>query len=241
MVAGIHGIGGRANFRLERTGFAGRSPGSLAILRMRLIVAMVGAALLVLGSCSGRMPTIDETNAAVSRLRDYDAWAWALGIGLIWADLILPVPQTAIIAALGIVYGAVVGGLVGSFALITSGLLAYFLMRTRARRFVVRLVGQRSIDRMGVFFERSGAWAIVLTRSLPYSIPEVVTFLAGLGRMPFEKFLLAVVLGSVPTAFVFAGIGAAWADQPLLVLAVSYVLPIALLPLVLQAMRRSGE
>jgi uncharacterized membrane protein YdjX (TVP38/TMEM64 family) len=153
----------------------------------------------------------------------------------------LPVPQTAIIAALGIVYGTVVGGLVGSFALITSGLLAYFLMRTHARRFVVRLVGQRSMDRVGVFFERSGVWAIVLTRSLPYSIPEAMTFLAGLGRMPFEKFLAAVVLGSIPTAFVFAGIGAGWSDQPVLALAISYVLPIALLPVVLQAMRKSGE
>ena len=68
------------------------------------------------------------------RLRDYDAWAWALGIGLIWADSSSPVPQIAIIAALGIVYGAVLGGLVGSFALITSGLLAYLLMRTHAAR-----------------------------------------------------------------------------------------------------------
>jgi uncharacterized membrane protein YdjX (TVP38/TMEM64 family) len=97
---------------------------------MKLVIATVGAALPMLASCSGRMPTIDETTAVVLRLRDYDEWAWALGIGLIWADLILPVPQTAIIAALGIVYGAVLGGLVGSFALITSGLLAYFLMRT---------------------------------------------------------------------------------------------------------------
>jgi len=50
-----------------------------------------------------------------------------------------------------------------------------------------------------------------------------------------------VVFGSVPTAFVFAGIGAGWADQPVLALAISYVLPIALLPVVLQAMRKSGE
>jgi uncharacterized membrane protein YdjX (TVP38/TMEM64 family) len=201
---------------------------------------MIGAILPLLASCSARLPTIDETNALVSRLRDYDAWAWALGIGLIWADLILPVPQTAIIAALGIIYGTVVGGLVGSFALITSGLLAYFLMQTHARRFVVRLVGAKSMDKMGVFFDRSGAWAIVLTRSLPYSIPEAMTFLAGLSRMPFEKFLAAVLLGSVPTAFVFAGIGAGWPDRPLLALTVSYVLPIVLLPVVLQMMRRSG-
>jgi uncharacterized membrane protein YdjX (TVP38/TMEM64 family) len=186
------------------------------------------------------MPTTDEITAVVSRLRDYDAWAWALGIGLIWADLILPVPQTAIIAALGIVYGTVIGGLLGSFALITSGLLAYFLMQTSARRLLVRLVGKRSMDKMGVFFNRSGGWAIVLTRSLPYSIPEAIVFLAGLNGMPVERFLAAVILGSVPTAFVFAGIGEAWADEPVLALAVSYVLPIILLPAVLRMMRKGG-
>jgi uncharacterized membrane protein YdjX (TVP38/TMEM64 family) len=209
--------------------------------RMRLVIATVGAAVLMLASCTGRMPTMDETTAVVLRLRDYDAWAWALGIGLIWADLLLPVPQTAVIAALGIVYGAVLGGLVGSVALITSGLLAYLLMRTPVRRFAARLVGQSALDKMGVFFERSGAWAIVLTRSLPYSIPEAVTFLAGLGRMPLTTFLTALVLGSMPTAFVFAGLGAGWADDPVLVLAVSYILPMALLPLVLHLMRRMGE
>jgi uncharacterized membrane protein YdjX (TVP38/TMEM64 family) len=187
---------------------------------------MVGAAVLMLASCTWGMPTMDETTAVVLRLRDYDAWAWALGIGLIWADLILPVPQTAIIAALGIVYGAVLGGLVGSFALITSGLLAYLLMRTHMQRFAARLVGQSSLDKMGVFFERSGVWAIVLTRSLPYSIPEAVTLLAGLGRMPFTTFLTALALGSIPTAFGFAGLGAGWADYPVLVLAVSYVLSV---------------
>lgn len=202
---------------------------------------IVGAALLMLASCAGRLPTLEEANAAVSRLRDYDAWAWAVGIGLVWADLVLPVPQTAIIAALGMVYGAGVGGLVGSFALLTSGLLAYCLMRSHARRFFVRLAGQGSLDKLGVFFDRSGTWAIVLTRSLPYSIPEAMTCLAGLSRMPFAQFLTALVLGSVPTAFVFAGVGAGWAEQPLLALALSYVLPVALVPGVLHTLRTRGE
>jgi hypothetical protein len=56
--------------------------------------------------------------------------------------------------------------------------------------------------------------------------------------MPFEKFLTAMVLGSVPTAFVFAGVGAGWADQPLLALALSYMLPVALLPVVLHTLRK---
>lgn len=59
--------------------------------------------------------------------------------------------------------------------------------------------------------------------------------------MPFTTFLTALALGSIPTAFVFAGLGAGWADYPVLVFAVSYVLPIALLPLVLHLMHRIGE
>ena len=34
-------------------------------------------------------------------LRKYGSWAWALGIALIWADLVLPNPRL-VIAALGI-------------------------------------------------------------------------------------------------------------------------------------------
>jgi uncharacterized membrane protein YdjX (TVP38/TMEM64 family) len=86
-------------------------------------------------------------------------------------------------------------------------------------------------------FHRGGAWAIVLTRSLPYSVPEAMVFLAGLAGMPIRKFTVALTTGSVPTAFAFAAIGACWADQPILALAVSYVLPILLLPIALYLMR----
>jgi hypothetical protein len=50
-----------------------------------------------------------------------------------------------------------------------------------------------------------------------------------------------VTVGSVPTAIVFAAIGAGWADQPIVALVVSYVVPIFLLPLALYVMRlRAG-
>lgn len=196
----------------------------------------VAAVALGLASCAS-IPTPQEANEAVMMLKRYERWAWALGIGLIWADLVLPIPQTAVIAALGIVYGTLLGGLLGSFALITGGLLGYALMLTSARRAVQRFAGPRSLERMEHWFDRGGAWAIVVSRSLPHSIPEALAFLAGLARMPLGKFAAALSLGSVPTGFAFAAIGAGWAAQPVLALVVSYVLPIALLPVVLYLMR----
>jgi uncharacterized membrane protein YdjX (TVP38/TMEM64 family) len=207
---------------------------SEADVRSRLIVICVLS--LVLASCA-TVPMPQEVNDAVLVLRRHASWAWALGIALIWADLVLPIPQTAVIAALGIVYGTLLGGALGSLGLITGGLLGYGLMLTCARRFAQRFAGPRSLDKMERLFDRGGAWAIILTRSLPYSVPEAMVFLAGLAGMPIRRFTVALAIGSVPTAFAFAAIGAGWADQPIVALAVSYVLPIVVLPIALYFMR----
>jgi uncharacterized membrane protein YdjX (TVP38/TMEM64 family) len=197
---------------------------------------VIGVLSLILASCA-TIPTPQEADDAVLTLRQYESWAWALGIALICADLVLPVPQTAVIAALGIIYGTLLGGLLGSLGLITGGLLGYVLMLTSARRYVQRFIGRQSLHKMEKWFDQGGAWAIVLTRSLPYSVPEAMVCLAGLAGMPMGTFIAALTVGSVPTAFVFAAIGAGWANQPTLALVVSSVLPILLLPIALYLMR----
>src|SRR5499426_2918994 len=127
---------------------------------MRSGLIVIGVLSLVLASCA-TMPTPQEANDAVLTLRQYEGWAWAVGIALLWADLVLPVPQTAVIAALGILYGTLLGGLLGSLGLITSGLLGYSLMLTSARRLAQRFVGLRSLHRIESLFGRGGAWAII--------------------------------------------------------------------------------
>jgi uncharacterized membrane protein YdjX (TVP38/TMEM64 family) len=209
---------------------------------MRSGLIVIGVLSLVLASCTWSViSTPQEADDLVLRLRQYESWAWAAGIALIWADLVLPIPQTAVIAALGMIYGTLLGGLLGSLGLITSGLLGYGLMLTAARRFAQRLAGSRSLQKIESLFDRAGAWAIILTRSLPNSIPEALVFLAGLARMPMGKFIAALTIGSVPTAFAFAAIGTGWAEQPILALAMSYVLPMLLLPVALYLIRRRAQ
>jgi uncharacterized membrane protein YdjX (TVP38/TMEM64 family) len=203
---------------------------------MRSGLVLIGVLSLVFSSC-GTIPTTQEANDAVLTLRQHESWAWALGIVLIWMDVALPVPQTAVIAALGIIYGTLLGALLGSLGLITGGLLGYVLMLTSARRYVQRVVLRRSLHKLERVFDRGGAWAIVLTRSLPYSVPEAMVCLAGVAGMPIGKFVAALTIGSVPTAFVFAAIGAGWGHEPILALVVSYVLPLVLLPFAFYVMR----
>ena len=148
---------------------------------------------------------------------------------------------TAVIAALGIIYGTLLGRLLGSLGLISGGLLGYGLMSTSARRLAHRFAGPGSLHRAQSLFDRGGTWAIILTRGLSHSVPEAVVIFAGLAGMPMGKFIAALTIGSVPTAFVFAAIGAGWADQPILALAASDVLPILVLPIALYLMRRGAK
>jgi uncharacterized membrane protein YdjX (TVP38/TMEM64 family) len=68
-----------------------------------------------------------------------------------------------------------------------------------------------------------------------------MVFLAGLAGMPIREFTAALTIGSVPTAFAFAAIGAGWADQPIVALVVSYVLPILLLPVAFYLIRLRAQ
>src|SRR5262245_21513617 len=89
----------------------GRCPAAPALSEghLRSVLVWIGVLAFVLTACA-RIPTHQEANDAVLTLRAYESWAWAVGIALLWADLLLPVPQTAVIAALGVVYGTLVGG-----------------------------------------------------------------------------------------------------------------------------------
>ena len=199
---------------------------------------MILAASLLVVVAVARVATLDTADASTDLLEGVFAWAWAAGIVLIIADLVLPVPQTSVLTALGVIYGFALATLIGTFALVLAGVLPYLVMRTRVGHVIVRLFKGRSREAIDILSHQAAPWAIALSRSLPYSIPEAIACLAGLTQMPVRTFLVSLVSGSIPAALLYAGIGAGWARDPLLALAVSYVLPILLLPPALLVMDR---
>lgn len=161
------------------------------------------------------------------RLRGYGAWAWVMALLLLSADLFLPVPATAVLAALGFLYGPWAGGLIGALGSVGSGLIGYGLCRALGRGVALRLVGERDLERGTRLFERFGAWLVVLSRWLPL-FPEVISCAAGLIRMPWMRFGVALVCGSVPMSFTYAWVGYAGNRHPGLATALSVLGPPAL-------------
>ncbi|MEK6231646.1 MAG: hypothetical protein N2A42_07325, partial [Luteolibacter sp.] len=59
-------------------------------------------------------------------------------------------------------------------------------------------------------------------------LPEVLSCMAGLLRMPFGKFSLALACGSVPMGFLFAWIGTVGRESPGWGIAFSLLVPAVL-------------
>lgn len=157
-------------------------------------------------------------------LAQYGGWAWLVGMGLLMLDLLLPIPGTAVMAGLGYIYGAVLGGVIASAGSVLSGLLAYWLCRGMGHKVACRIAGAEELKRGEEMFARSGGWIVALSRWLPL-LPEVIACVAGMVRMPFGRFFIALICGSVPLGFAFAFVGSRGVEHPALALGASILLP----------------
>ncbi len=128
--------------------------------------------------------------------------AMAVVIGLLAADVVLPVPSSAVLIASGAALGPVLGAVAGTLGVVAGATVGYVL---GAR--VGREPSGPDAARARRLVARWGAAAIVLTRPVPL-LAESTAIVAGTTRMPPGRFLAAVVAGALPT-----GVGLALAGH----------------------------
>jgi uncharacterized membrane protein YdjX (TVP38/TMEM64 family) len=182
-----------------------------------------------------------DLRGAKAWMESLGPWAWLGGIALLVGDLVLPIPGTVVMSALGLVYGWFWGGVASVAGSMLGGLLAYVLCRKFGHKPAVWLAGEEGLAKAeGLFQSQRGGWLVALSRWLPM-LPEAVACLAGLTAMPFRAFFIALLCGSVPLGFAFAAIGAMGVDRPGLALALSALVPVGLYAVAAVTLRRSKK
>lgn len=161
---------------------------------------------------------------AVAYLGSYEKWAWAVAFLLLVGDILLPLPGTIIMAALGYIYGPLVGGMLSVLGSFLSGAVGYWLCRMIGERAARRILGDKDYQRGKAMSDKVGGLIVALSRWLPV-FPEVVSCMAGLTRMRPIVFHLALLCGSLPLGFVYAYIGFSGIDKPALAMILSAGVP----------------
>lgn len=212
---------------------------------VRLFLFLLGLAVLVMipfWVMGERYEVQFSTEGSRVWLADYGKpWGWLAALGLLVADLVLPVPATGVMSALGYIYGTWVGGLVGAGGSFLSGVVAYELCRAGGPQIADRLLGPKDQARATLIFSGGmGGWMVALSRWMPL-LPELTACMAGLTRMPRPRFLPALACGCAPMGVVFAAIGAAGTDRPELAIGLSVLIPAVLYAVTALWMKRRGK
>ena len=144
------------------------------------------------------------------RLHQSGPPAAILGVGLLVADAVLPVPSSLVMTALGAAFGVPVGTIL-SVAGSTGCTLLCFAIGRSGGPMMARLVPPAERSAANRSFSRWGGLAIVASRPIPL-LAETVAVLAGASPMGWGRAALAAVVGAVPPALLYALIGASAID-----------------------------
>ncbi len=209
------------------------SPRSLAsrhgYLLIGLVLVIVFMVMFVVAE-QLRVPLMTDPRAYLERA----TWpVAAVGVALLVADVVLPVPSSGVMIAQGAAFGFLYGSLLSLVGGTGATLAAYYLGR-RSRRLVNRLVPVEQQLRGAKLLERHGMWAIVLTRPVPM-LAETVAILAGISTtMRWWKVAAAGALGNLVPAVAYAAVGAYAATFVNALAVFAGVLAVALLTWLLQ-------
>ena len=200
------------------------------LARLFLVVLFLAFVVVIPFAIWGELLTVGlGIDGVVEWLRSMD-WAAATGVGLIISDIFLPIPSTAVMAALGVLYGPFIGGLLSAAGSILAGSIGYWLCRALGPRTAEWLAGREGILEARRLFRRWGFWLIAVSRWLPI-LPETIAMMSGLIRVRFPRFLAALSCGAVPHGFVFATAGHLGREAPLFVVVICAVAPLGLVAL----------
>ncbi|MDT5063213.1 MAG: hypothetical protein QOH63_3672 [Acidobacteriota bacterium] len=136
--------------------------------------------------------------------------AACLGVGLLIADVLLPVPSSLVMVAHGALFGVVWGTVLSLVGSLGAALFGFWLGR-RGGRLMERIVTPQERARADYLLNRWGTLAIIVTRPVPL-LAETVAIMSGASSMNCGRVALAALAGSLPPALLYALTGAAVAN-----------------------------
>ena len=130
----------------------------------------------------------------------------AIEVGVLAADLLLPVPSSMVATLGGAKLGVAIGTLCGWLGMTAGSMAGWWLGRTAGSRSLAGLAADERERLLGQQ-RRYGPLAIVLSRPLPL-VAEAAAIMAGATGMKWREFLLAAGGGNLAIALVWSVAGA---------------------------------
>ncbi len=177
--------------------------------------------LVVLGGCYFLIPEFQQTvNEAFQVFKSGDqqkihdlisqlgAWGpFIIVVAMVMQMFLIVIPSVLLMLVATLAYGPWWGSLLAFSSILVASSIGYWMGNFAHESIVDRLIGKKTKEKMNHYMEVYGAWVVVIARINPFLSNDAVSFLAGLGKMKYIKFILATSAGILPLIVLLAFLG----------------------------------
>jgi len=174
--------------------------------------------MTVLVGCYFAIPSVkiffDEawnvlTSDEEARIKKWiDGFGWLGPIVIVLAMIIqmflLVIPTILLMIVAILAYGPLWGSIIIFIAVIIASSVGYMIGNYVGPSFIDRLLGEKTTKKVISFVEKYGFWGVVITRINPFLSNDAISFVAGILKMNYFKFISSSALGIAPLIVLIA-------------------------------------
>jgi len=135
-------------------------------------------------------------------------WGPAFIIGFMVAQMFLVVVNVVALMVVAVLaYGPVWGSVISVVGIFVASTVGYLLGRGLGPATIGKFLGAKTQKKVAEQVERYGIWAVVLARISPLISNDAISIVAGIVKMPYQKFMLATAGGIIPLTLLIAYLG----------------------------------
>ena len=117
---------------------------------------------------------------------------------------LLVIPTILLMIVSTLAYGPFWGSIINFTAVIIASSVGYAIGKYLGLSFIERLLGEKTTKKITTFIQEYGFWAVVITRINPFLSNDAISFVAGILKMNYWKFISATAVGITPLILLIA-------------------------------------
>lgn len=118
--------------------------------------------------------------------------------------IVIPTPLLMIVTI--VAFGPFLGSIVLLAAIFIASSVGYFIGRYFGA-YISQFIGQKTANKISSFIDEYGFWTVIVVRLCPFLSNDAISFVGGILKMGYWKFIGATMLGITPLILFIAFLG----------------------------------
>lgn len=151
------------------------------------------------------MLTSDNNQRIAQWVEQFGLWGPIFIASAMTVQMFLFVFNVTLLVLVSILaYGPIGGSLLAITSIGIASTVGYFIGRALGQQTVFKLIGESTETKIESFMENYGAGAVAIARFSPFLSNDAISFVAGILRMSYFKFMAATLAGITPLVILVA-------------------------------------